>query len=164
MAEEWRAGLCELRVALEDTAQEELRAGTDGCRSCCTQELGHGESLVELRSAVTLEMAEARSFVSESLAEQAERFSEELLQEHFSGSGQPDSRRKGLELEGVRRQLLETVEDRIALRRQLLDMCRDRSAPRHGAPKRVAAERASEVEPGQQEGCGGRRSAKIRFM
>ncbi|CAK8986708.1 unnamed protein product, partial [Durusdinium trenchii] len=123
MAEEWRAGLCELRVALEDTAQE--------------------ESLVELRSAVTLEMAEARSFVSESLAEQAERFSEELLQ---------DSRRKGLELEGVRRQLLETVEDRIALRRQLLDMCRDRSAPRHGAPKRVAAERASEVEPGQQEG------------
>ncbi|CAK8986701.1 unnamed protein product, partial [Durusdinium trenchii] len=125
MAEEWRAGLCELRVALEDTAQE--------------------ESLVELRSAVTLEMAEARSFVSESLAEQAERFSEELLQ---------DSRRKGLELEGVRRQLLETVEDRIALRRQLLDMCRDRSAPRHGAPKRVAAERASEVEPGQQEGCG----------
>mmetsp|Transcript_36488 Transcript_36488/g.64853 ORF Transcript_36488/g.64853 Transcript_36488/m.64853 type:complete len:168 (-) Transcript_36488:25-528(-) len=69
-----------------------------------------------------MELGEAQARFSEELAAQARFFSDELAQ---------DSRHTAAEIENVRGQLIETVEDSIELRRQLLELCRSRA---HAAP------------------------------
>ncbi|CAJ1408656.1 unnamed protein product [Effrenium voratum] len=98
-AEEWCSGLSELREALQDAdAPSHSRE----------------ETMVELRAMISLETGEARRQINE-MAMQARQHAEMVIDRGGSNLA--------AEIETVRCQLIETVEDRIELRRQLTDLC-----------------------------------------
>jgi len=115
VAKEWCAGLSELRVALTQDVDSSQRQE----ESLALQRAGVQESLVQLQGAVSMELGEARRHISEFMEEEAARLQAQSFAELLEAS-----KSQAGELDLVRRQLIETVQDRVDLRRQLLDVCR----------------------------------------
>ncbi|CAE8721354.1 unnamed protein product [Polarella glacialis] len=143
--EEWRSGLSELRTALAVRSWEldenlsaapkpsniealasrevdmsfELSTFQAMAQTQAEQIARLQGSLVEVRGSLSVELWEARQHLSEELAAQA-ALSAQLIE----GS----EAQAAAELEGVRNELAEAVEDSIELRQQLLALCRAKEA------------------------------------
>jgi len=113
VAEEWCCGLGQLRVALsqdaESSQRQEDRLGLD----CSVQESLESATIRNLRC----EVLEAKQHLSEVVSEEASAQFNQIMEV---------SRSNEAELDLVRRQLKEMVQDRVELRRQLLELCGQR--------------------------------------
>ncbi|CAE7605626.1 phbA [Symbiodinium microadriaticum] len=117
-SEELQKGFAELRMSFGEVLEADQRPA----QQIQSEQLAQTEaSLVALRGTLSLELGEVRHMLSEEMASQARDFSEQLAQGRSSAVA---------EIETVRAQLIETVEDSIEVRRQLLELCRSHTQPR----------------------------------
>jgi len=120
VAEEWSCGLGQLRVALsqdaESSQRQEERPGLD----CSVQESLETATIpLRWREDLRSEVLEAKQHLSEVASEEASAQFNQIMEV---------SRNNEAELDLVRRQLKEMVQDRVELRRQLLELCGQRRA------------------------------------
>jgi len=134
-SEELQKGFAELRMSFGEVSEADLRPS----QQIQSEQIAQTEaSLVALRGTLSLELGEVKRMLSEEMASQARDFSEQLAQGRTSTV---------VEIETVRGQLIETVEDSIELRRQLLELCRSHMQPRaEGEPITASSFLVSEAQ------------------
>ncbi|CAE7396432.1 unnamed protein product [Symbiodinium sp. CCMP2592] len=134
-SEELQKGFAELRMSFGEVSEADQRPS----QQIQSEQLAQTEaSLVALRGTLSLELAEVKRMLAEEMASQARDFSEQLAQGRTTTV---------VEIETVRGQLIETVEDSIDLRRQLLELCRSHMQPRaEGEPITASSFLVSEAQ------------------